>query len=534
MQKQESSWTPVAFASRTMTETERRYAQIEKEALAITWACEKFSTYILGMKFLIETDHKPLIPLLGTKHLDSLPPRILRLRLGRYDYDITHVPGKLLYTADTLSRAPVPTNENDSRLQEETDALMDLCVYHLPASKERLDEYRKSQATDPICSSVIKFCRHGWPEKSRIEPDIRPYWLVHGELTFDNNNLLLYGKRIVVPKALQRQTLLKIHQGHQGIQRCRLRANTSVWWPGLLNEINNMVKQCSTCARDYKPHKEPMIPSPLPVYPWQRVGSDLFHFKGANYILAVDYFSRYPEICKLSNTTSYSIIEALKTMFSRHGVPETLVSDNGPQYSSLEFAAHVTSSPYFPQSNGQAERTVQTVKNLLKDSTDHHMALLTYRSTPFPWCNLSPAELLMGRRIRSNIPFIKDQLVPKWEFLEEFKNNNISVKENQKRVYDRRHRTRPLPVLLDDTDVWITGDTQPISGRVNASANTPRSYIVQTSSGKVRRNRHHLNKVPETCHLSESSNTIPSPNIIMTRSRTGTIIHPPDRFGYPP
>ena len=171
MQKQESSWTPVAFASRTMTETERRYAQIEKEALAITWACEKFSTYILGMKFLIETDHKPLIPLLGTKHLDSLPPRILRFRLhlGRYDYDITHVPGKLLYTADTLSRAPVPTNENDSRLQEETDALMDLCVCHLPASKERLDEYRKSQATDPICSSVIKFRQHGWPKRTNYQ-----------------------------------------------------------------------------------------------------------------------------------------------------------------------------------------------------------------------------------------------------------------------------------------------------------------------------------------------------------------------------
>ena len=203
-------------------------------------------------------------------------------------------------------------------------------------------------------------------------------------------------------------------------------------------------------------------------------------------------------------------------MFSQYGVPETIVSDNGPQYSSLEFAEfakgygfnHVTSSPYFPQSNGQAESTVQTVKNLLKDSTDHHMALLTYRSTPFPWCNLSPAKLLMGRRIRSNIPLIKDQLVPKWEFLEEFKNNNISVKENQKRVYDRRHRTKPLPVLSDHADVWITGDTQPISGRVNASGDTLRSYLVETPSGQVRRNRHHLNKVPETCHLSESSNTI--------------------------
>ena len=105
--------------------------------------------------------------------------------------------------------------------------------------------------------------------------------------------------------------------------------------------------------------------------------------------------------------------------------------------------------------------------------TDHHMALLTYRSTPFPWCNLSLAELLMGRRIQSNIPLTKNQLVPKWEFLEEFKNNNKAIKENQKRVCDCRPKTQPLPVLSDDTDVWITGDTQPISGRVNASADTP-------------------------------------------------------------
>ena len=108
MQKSNSVWRPIAYASRSMTETERRYAHIEKEALAVTWGCEKFATYILGKEFLIETDHKPLVPLLGTKHLDSLPPRILRfrLRLARFDYSITHVPGKLLYIADTLSRAP--------------------------------------------------------------------------------------------------------------------------------------------------------------------------------------------------------------------------------------------------------------------------------------------------------------------------------------------------------------------------------------------------------------------------------------------
>lgn len=87
LQEVNSSWKPVAYASWLTTETERRYAQKEKEALAITWACEKFADYILGKKFTIETDHKPLVPLLGTKHLDGLPPRVLRfqLRLARFD-----------------------------------------------------------------------------------------------------------------------------------------------------------------------------------------------------------------------------------------------------------------------------------------------------------------------------------------------------------------------------------------------------------------------------------------------------------------
>ena len=124
-QKAEDNWRPVAYASRSMTETERRYAQIEKEALAVTWACEKFSDYILGRKFMIESDHKPLIPLLNSKQLDCMPPRILRfrLRMARYVYKVHHIPGKQLYTADTLSRAPVLTH-GDSSLQSEVEAFV--------------------------------------------------------------------------------------------------------------------------------------------------------------------------------------------------------------------------------------------------------------------------------------------------------------------------------------------------------------------------------------------------------------------------
>ena len=540
MQKSNFTWCPVAYASRSMTETERRYAQIEKEALAVTWACEKFSTYILGMKFLIETDHKPLVPLLGTKVLDSLPPRVLRfrLRLARFDYSIVHVPGKYLYTADTLSRSPSTTEQNDHQLQEEVEVLMEVSVTNLPASAEKLDEYRKAQIVDKVCSTVTHYCHNGWPQKKNdLTVDLVPYWKARHNLTVDKNNLLLYGKRIVVPKPLRRETLEKIHMGHQGIQRCRLRANISVWWPGISQELENLVRQCPTCARDFVPHKQPMIATELPDYPWQKIATDLFHFKGATYLLVVDYFSRFPEIAKLSNTTSLNIINALKTIFSRYGIPETVVSDNGPQYSAQEFKdfakaynfTHITSSPHYAQSNGQAERTVRTVKKLLREASDPHLALLTYRSTPFAWCNLSPAELLMGRRIRSNLPSVKDQLTPNWDFLDKFRDKNRAFKKKQKANYDRQHGARTLPPIQPESDVWITSGEQPSTGKVISVADTPRSYIVETQTGQVRRNRQHLNIVPPNSKSIDRTEP-PTQEQIMTRSRTGTIVSPPDRL----
>ena len=150
LQKSESTWKPVTFASHSMTETERRYAQIEKEALATTWACEKFSDFVLGKHIMIETDHKPLVPLLGAKELDRLPPSILRfrLRMDRFSYDIIHVPGKNLYTADALSRAPMSCqNSIDSSLsdsQDLTELYVNDTISHLPASNHQLEIYKKS------------------------------------------------------------------------------------------------------------------------------------------------------------------------------------------------------------------------------------------------------------------------------------------------------------------------------------------------------------------------------------------------------
>ena len=338
LQKSSNDWKPVAFASRSLSEVECRYAQIKKEALASTWACEKFADYILGTKFTIETDHKPLVPLLSTTHLHSLPPRVLRfrLRLNRFDYDICHVPGKNLCTADTLSRAPTAEPGPTSvAFQNELEAFMDAVTSSLPASSNQLREYCDKQKADPVCSLIRSYCISGWPDTAHTLPYLKPYAEIHSELTVCND-ILLRGWRIVVPTSLQKVTLEKIHHGHQGIQKCRSQANSSVWWPKMSDRITEMVKSCRECTKQSTLNREPMIPSNLPDFPWQIVGTDLFQHKGTTYLLVVDYFSRYPEITKLTNTTSKGVIAALQAIFARHGIPEVLRSDNGPQYVSQE------------------------------------------------------------------------------------------------------------------------------------------------------------------------------------------------------
>ena len=194
---------------------------------------------------------------------------------------------------------------------------------------------------------------------------------------------------------------------------------------------------------------------------WQKAATDLFHLNCSNYLIIVDHFSRYPEVTKLQSTTSQTIINSLKSTstFARHGIPEILRSNNGPQFTSTEFKdfvkeyqfTHTTSSPYYPASNGQVERMVKTVKSLLKDADEPYLALLSYRATPLPWCGKSPAQLSMGRNIRSTLPQTTRAFVPEWSYLPEFRQSNKVHKESQKENYDSRHRVRDLPEIPNNT-----------------------------------------------------------------------------------
>ena len=240
-----------------MSETERRYAQIGKEALAVTWACERFATYILGKTFEIETDHKPLVPILNKKNLDTLPPRVLRfrLRLARFDYTATHIPGKFLYTADALSRAP--NTISDPIHMEETDkteSFVRLIRSSLPAQSHTLEIYKCSQQSDTVCAQLILYCKSGWPDRKELDSQVLHFWPERSNISLADD-LLLCGRRIVIPSALRKETLENIHRGHQSIQGCRLMIVSSIWWPGVTKEMEEFVRNCNHCTKTKIPPK---------------------------------------------------------------------------------------------------------------------------------------------------------------------------------------------------------------------------------------------------------------------------------------
>jgi transposase InsO family protein len=189
----------------------------------------------------------------------------------------------------------------------------------------------------------------------------------------------------------------------------------------MANEIEDHVSRCSTC-QEYQnlPQREPLLPRCIPSRPWQIVGKDLFWWNGVNYLLLVDNYSNVFDICLLSTIKSAMVVQHTKSTFARHGIPEVVISDNGPQYSCQDYKHFAskwgfqlkTSSPVYPQSNGLAERTVQTdlLQKAKASGEDPYLSLLSYRNTPVSDAG-SPAQLLMNRRLRTDLP--TTNLVPK-------------------------------------------------------------------------------------------------------------------------
>lgn len=235
-------------------------------------------------------------------------------------------------------------------------------------SSSRLDEVKERTKEDPELQMVMQFVRNGWPRyASKVPSSIMPYYAVKDSLS-TCRNLLLYGDRIAIPKCMRAEIGERLHDGHMGIVKCRERAKQSVWWPGIGKALQKWIEHCKQCQVT-KPaqNREPLMPTPLPDRPWSRVAADICEVDKINYLVVVDYFSRYIDLVYLPDMTSATVRSRLSAIFARWGCPTTLVTDNGPQFCGHQFQQfakeydfhHVTTSPHFPQANGAAERAKQ-------------------------------------------------------------------------------------------------------------------------------------------------------------------------------
>ncbi|UYV71909.1 K02A2.6-like [Cordylochernes scorpioides] len=401
----------------------------------------------------------------------------------------------------------------------------------LKQEDEMLTKIFEAQQEDTTLKAVVNYLEQGWPDKKKMSQALLSYWHVKDELGVQNG-LLMRGCRLVIPASMKLEILDKLHAGHFGITKTRLRARETVWWPGISEEIAETVRKCSVCIQEAVSKHEPLIPTNLPTRPWQKIGMDLFKFENKWYLVVIDYYSRFPEMIQLDRLTASVVVRSCKSIFARHGISETVVSDNGTQFGAArEFAnfarqygfTHVTSSPRFPQSNGMAEAGVKIAKLILKKNQDPSLGLLEYRSTPLE-NGCSPAELLMGRKLRTTLPIAPENLNPKLVDSQTLKRKEGRKRKAMKSRYDRRCGATDMEELSEGDTVWITD--MRAWGIVKKKASTPRSYMVDTPVGTLRRNRFHLRKGVTVQYPADPSTPTFSEEELVENEKTPVVDYP--------
>ena len=502
---------PVAYASRALRDNERRWFQIEKEMLAVTYGAESFSDYLIGKTVEVENDHKPLVTIFN-KPLHNASPRIqtMLMRLLRHQLEIKYVPGTRLYIADMLSRAhpSAPPAASDPTVVHCDHRIHELFIdaLSLVVSDSRLQQIKSMTADDPVMQKLKKLIVQGWPtHRTDLSPEVKDYWNIRGELHIAGD-LIFRGEQLVIPPGLRKEMLDLVHQGHLGMDKCKNRAKRSMAWPGMTTQIEQMIADCDVCLKYQKKNaKEPMIPHSIPDRPWAKVGMDIFTINGQDYLLIVDYYSKFPEACLLNGKTAHSVTRHCKDVFGRWGIPDEVIADNQPfgSYNFRQFARDwnfniTTASPLYPRSDGEAERFVGTVKQLMRKATesgrDYQYALLEYRNAPVTGLQYSPSQLLQGR-------ILKDKLSTTTEILKPQPIANVSDahhrrQQEQKRYHDRT--AKPLPALNIGDTIRLREGKQWTPAIVTGQHDTPRSFHITTDDGReYRRNTSFLKRSPE-------------------------------------
>jgi hypothetical protein len=514
---EDGSERPLAYASRTLSPAERNYPQIEKEGLAIIYGIKKFHMYLYGVKFTLVTDHQPLTRIFGPK--SGIPPlaaaRMQRwaLILAGYNYDIIYRSSENNANADCLSRLPMQD------LQESDPD--EVYVFHsavesLPITAKRVAE---STCKDKLLSRVYEYTSAGWPSYCD-DKELEPYWRVRHELSLELG-CVLWGRRVVIPSNLQDNIMCELHEGHPGMSRMKALARSFVWWPGLDADIEDWVRSCNSCITTQgSPKAVPLLLWPWATEPWQRIHIDFAEISGQQFLLVVDSHSKWMEVVPMESTTAHVTLTVLRNMFARYGLPNEVVSDNGPQFIANEFKEflkkncikHTLCPPYHPASNGLAERHVQTFKNMYKKYKGvqdvHHIVadiLFRYRNMPHSTTGTTPAELFLKRTPRTRLSLLKPSLQRNVELSQAKAKLYKDGSNPRPRSYHKFQKVRVLNKRGGKVK-WIPGTILEIKG--------PNTYIVRIP-GNDRRFVHADHLIADDGVQIESDNSIPvAPSIV--------------------
>ena len=405
---------PIAYASRSLNTVERKYSQLDKEALAILFGVSKFHHYLYGRHFVICSDHKPLMhtfsPSKAIPNMASARLQRWALTLSGYQYSIKYREGTRMCNADALSRLPLPDCPDNVPTPPETIALLEQLT-NVPLMSNQI---RSMTDRDPVLARVKEYTRNGWPTAITDEK-LRPYSSRRDEISLEDG-ILLWGSRVVIPPQAREAVIEQAHSAHIGIARMKSLTRQFLWWPKIDSDLEAKVRNCSTCQKyRSEPPQAVLHPWEWPKQPWVRLHADYAGpFLGKMYLILIDAHSKWIEVHITTSTTSSITIEKMRSTFVTFGIPETLVTDNGSNFTSSEFEEflkangirHIKTAPYHPASNGLAERAVQTFKSGMKKLTIGSLEtrvarfLFTYRITPQTTTGSSPSELLLGHRLR--------------------------------------------------------------------------------------------------------------------------------------
>lgn len=504
---------PVCYSSKSLTPTERRYAQIEKEMLAILFACRKFEFYIIGKQVTVQTDHQPLVRIFK-RPLTEAPMRLQRmlLALQRYKVTLQFKPGQEVIIADMLSRAALADGDDTNQdiydiytmdMDFTLEELEKICVMdYVPISDYRLDQIRKESSQDLDIQWIIRAIVEGWPSNLGEVPErVRVFWKHRADLS-TRNGIVYRNDRILVPASIRPEVLRRLHASHSGIESTTKLARDTVFWPGINRDIKESIQNCDICIK-YSPNQQhqSMQTHQIPCFPFQKVSMDLCELqiggKKHVYLITVDHYSDFIEVDELQrDATASAIVQKCRQNFARYGTPMYVTTDGGPQFDSEDFRRfaeswefrHTMSAPYHQQGNGKAESAVKIVKRLLKKSaetkSDFWQSLQQWRNVPNN-CGSSPAQRVFSRRTRFNVPMAEEKFEPKVQ-----EGVKEQIKQNRQRAkyyYDRTARS--LPELEVGQPVFVKkkpSDTSWSEGVVHSSFND-RSTVVDVQGQHYRR-----------------------------------------------